>query len=79
VTTRLKPTYQPLHRPRIRIDEQHYIYVEGARICRYIPERQALQFLDKDRLREAARGSRLVEVSLLDLVKQLREVVDKSS
>lgn len=71
---RLKPPYQPLYRPRIKIDEQHYVYVEGAKICRYVPERQSLLFLDKDKGREAARGSRFVEVSILDLIKRLQEV-----
>jgi len=69
--TRLKPPYQPLRLPQIRIDEQNYCYIEGVKVFRYIPERQALQFVDRSKLTSEARGTRFVEVGILDLLERL--------
>ena len=61
-----------IKQPIVRVDLGGFVHIDGVKVCRYIKERDALQFVDKDRRRSAARGGRQVEVKLDDLVK-LRE------
>ena len=56
------------------IDNVGFVYIDGVRICRYIPTRQALQFWDKDHRRSIERGNRYVEVHIDRLVEQLEQV-----
>lgn len=58
--------------PVVRVDLRGFVHIDGVPVCRYIRERDTLQFVDKDRRRSAARGGRQVEVKLDELVK-LRE------
>lgn len=58
---------------RIFIDRQNYCYVDGVKLFRYIPEHQALEFVDRSRMRSEARGSRFIEVGIVDLLHELRE------
>jgi hypothetical protein len=53
------------------MDKHNYIYVDGAKVCRYIPERKVLEFVDHNRQRREGRGTRFVEVGIYDLVKAL--------
>jgi len=56
------------------IDNVGFVYIDGVRVFRYIPTRQALQFWDKNRNRTMRRGSRYVEVGIDRLVEQLEQV-----
>lgn len=58
--------------PVVRVDLRGFVHVDGVPVCRYIKERDALEFVDKDRRRSAVRGRRQVEIKLDELVK-LRE------
>ncbi len=51
----------------IRVDRNGFVYADGVRVARYLPEKKSLQFLDKDRKRSSARGSRYVEVSISEV------------
>ena len=57
------------------IDNVGFVYIDGVRVARWIPDRQALQFWDKDRRRVSERGSRCVEVELDRLMRVLNEAV----
>jgi len=56
------------------IDNVGFVYIDGVRVFRYIPTRQALQFWDRNRNRTMRRGSRYVEVGIDRLVEQLEQV-----
>lgn len=58
--------------PIVRVDLRGFVHIDGVPVCRYIKERDVLQFVDKDRRRSAERRTRLVEVRVDELVK-LRE------
>ena len=53
------------------IDNVGFVYIDGVRVFRYIPTRQALQFWDKDRRRSSERGCRHVEIDIGRLVEEL--------
>jgi hypothetical protein len=53
----------------VSVDTNNYVYVDGVKIARYIPEKQCLQFWDKDRIRSNQRGSNVVEVALTEVAK----------
>lgn len=61
-----------IKQPVVRVDLRGFVHIDGVPVCRYIRERDTLQFIDKERRRSAARGGRLVEVKIDELVK-LRE------
>lgn len=49
----------------IQVDPNGFIWYDGVKLpVRFIPERQAIEFFDKDRRRSEIRGSRTVEISL---------------
>lgn len=52
---------------KLTVDDQNFVYVEGVKIAKFIPEKKCLQFLDKDRIRSNQRGSNVVEVTLADV------------
>ena len=54
---------------KIRVDSNNYVYVDGVKIARYVPEKHCLQFMDKDRIRSNQRGSNVVEVPLTEVAK----------
>lgn len=49
------------------IDKPGFVFVDGVKVARYIPERNSLQFVDRDPRRGKARGTRLVELPLAHL------------
>ena len=53
------------------IDNVGFVYIDGVRVFRYIPTRQALQFWDRNPQRSARRGDRCVEIDIDKLVKEL--------
>jgi hypothetical protein len=53
----------------VSVDSANFVYVDGVKIAKFIPEKKCLQFLDKDRIRSNQRGSNVVEVSLSDVAK----------
>jgi hypothetical protein len=55
-------------RSPVVVDGSGFVYVDGVKIAKYLPERHCLQFLDKDKRRSDQRGSNVVEASLIDLV-----------
>lgn len=59
----------------LKIDLAGYLYVDGVKVARWIPQVQVLEFCDKDRLRSAKRGSRLVRIRLRDFEAALQEEV----
>ena len=52
----IPPCFFPL------LDDDGYVYIGGVKVARYIPERDTLQFLDKDKRRATRRGCSVVEV-----------------
>jgi hypothetical protein len=58
---------QPPKSPSIVVGKNNYLFVDGVKIARLVPERGVMQFLDRDRRRCAERGSETVEVRLSDL------------
>jgi len=59
------------------IDNVGFVYIDGVRVARWIPDRQALQFWDRNRNRTMRRGSRYVEVELDRLMRVLNEAVSR--
>ena len=59
------------------IDNVGFVYIDGVRVFRYIPTRQALQFWDKDRRRSSERGGRHVEIDIDILVEELGQALPK--
>lgn len=51
------------------VGKNGYVYADGVKIAKFVPERQAVQFLDPDRRRCEQKGRQVVEVRLADLVK----------
>lgn len=58
---------------RIRLTGGNIFEIDGCPAFRWLPERGALQFIDRDRRRSEARGKRYVEVDLARLVEVLRD------
>lgn len=61
------PSYEPPKLSKIVITDG-WATVDGVKIARFVAERGVLQFVDKDRRRSSARGSRYVEVAVVDMV-----------
>jgi len=57
---------QPESSPVV-VGKNNYIFIDGVKIARLVPERGVMQFLDRDRRRSAERGSETVEVKISDL------------
>jgi hypothetical protein len=62
-----KVTVQP--ESVLHVDSKGYVYVDGVKVAKYVPEKQCLQFLDKDRIRSNQRGSNVVEVPIAEVAK----------
>lgn len=59
-----------IKQPVVRVDLRGFVHIDGVPVCRYIKERDTLQFVDKDRRRSATRATgRFVEVKVDELVK----------
>lgn len=58
---------QPTKSSLVVVGKNNYIFVDGVKIARLVPERGVMQFLDRDRRRSAERGSQTVEVKIADL------------
>lgn len=54
---------------KVSVDANNFVYVEGVKVARYVPETKSLQFIDKDRIRSNQRGSNVVEVPLSEVAK----------
>lgn len=52
---------------KISVDRAGFLYVDGVKVAKYLPEKRCLQFFDKDRVRSTQRGSNVVEVPLSDI------------
>lgn len=48
----------------LAIDDRGFVYARGLMIGRYLPREEAIQFIDKDRLRSGKRGSEYITVPL---------------
>lgn len=46
-----------------------FLYADGVKVARYVPERGTLEFHDKDRQRCAQLGRTTVEVPIADVAK----------
>lgn len=64
----MKRTVQ-LSSTKFRVDSDNYVYIEGVKVFRYVPEKECIQFQDKDRMRSTQRGSNIVEIPLSELAK----------
>lgn len=51
----------------VTINKEGFVVVDGVKVAKFIPERQSIQFLDRDRRRCAEKGREVVEVRLCDL------------
>jgi hypothetical protein len=49
------------------IGKDGFLYADGVKLARLIPERQTIQFLDRDRRRCLQKGREVVEVKISDL------------
>lgn len=52
---------------KLRLDQDGYVYADGFRICK-VAGPGVLEFCDKNSARSRARGSRLIMVTLAELV-----------
>jgi len=60
----------------LNVDPHGFIWYDGVKLpCRYLPERGALEFFDKDRRRGLERGSRVVEIPLSQFTDTLSGLV----
>lgn len=50
-----------------------FVYADGVKLARYRPERQTLEFYDKNRQRCAQLGRTVVEVPIADLARLAQE------
>lgn len=55
------------------VDRQGFIRIDGVILGRWIPERETIQLMDKNRLTIQCRGCQYVEVTLASLVALLRD------
>jgi hypothetical protein len=54
---------------RVQLDERGFVNLDGCRLpVRFIPDRRTLEFCDKNPFRSAERGTRLIEVDLLEFL-----------
>ena len=53
--------------PVIRVDLGGFLHVDGIKVCRVDRAQGVVEFVDKDRRRSAARGGRVVRVSVTQL------------
>lgn len=51
------------------VGKDGYAYVDGVKIARYVPDRQVLQFVDRDRRRCLQKGREVVEISVTEFGK----------
>ena len=65
----MKRTVQLSPSSQFRVDSENYLYVDGVKVARFVPEKECLQFLDKDRIRSTQRGSNVVEIPISELAK----------
>lgn len=63
-----KPHIVPL-----TVGRDGFVYADGVKIARYRPERQTLEFYDKNRQRCAQLGRTVVEVPIADVAKLAQE------
>lgn len=50
------------------VGKNGFVYADGVKIAKLVPERGVVQFIDPDRRRCAQKGRQVVEVRLTDLV-----------
>lgn len=50
------------------VGKDGYVYADGVKIAKFVPERQSVQFLDRDRRRCVEKGRESVEVKISDFV-----------
>lgn len=50
------------------VGKNGFVYADGVRIAKLIPERGAVQFIDPDRRRCAQKGREVVEIRISDLI-----------
>lgn len=55
------------------VGKNGFVYADGVRITKLIPERGVVQFIDPDRRRCLQKGREVVEVKLSDLVNLLQK------
>lgn len=49
------------------VGKDGYVYADGVKLGKFVPERQSVQFLDRDRRRCLIKGREVVEVRISDL------------
>lgn len=59
---------------KVVVDNQKFVSVDGVRVCRVVGNGR-LQFCDKDKRRSSMRGTRYVEISIVEL----RKVIDAAA
>lgn len=52
----------------IVIGKDNFVYADGVKLGRFIPENKSIQFLDRDRRRCLEKGREVVEVKVSDLL-----------
>lgn len=50
------------------VGKNGFVYADGVKIAKLIPERGVVQFVDPDRRRCAQKGREVVEIKISDLV-----------
>ena len=74
---RIKSTYIPLHPRRrhlITLDDSGFVYLGELKICRYVPEKHVLEFIDHRRTK--SQPARIIEVSVSDFAGQIERLLD---
>lgn len=62
--------------PIIEIDRRGFVWLGGVKLCRYIAERQTLQFMIKDKRLASDLGTSFIEIKPDDLTARLLEAVE---
>lgn len=51
----------------VSVGHDGFVYADGVKLGRFIPESKSIQFLDRDRRRCAEKGREVVEIKISDL------------
>lgn len=51
----------------VTVGRDGFVYADGVKLGRFIPESKSIQFLDRDRRRCTEKGREVVEIKISDL------------
>lgn len=72
----LCPPRGKVYKPEVR---RGFVRIDGQTVCRIVPERRTLQFIDRDKQRAFRRRTRYIEVSIEELARACDECEQSES